>query len=1390
MNSSRVALIVSMVLTMWMNISQSRGMENLKRPLEKVNDVISLAYEARTLMVEADESRTAQVPVTIATFSSNVNSVSFGALKLGQWKDTVVTIINTGTDTLKVSSIISTRSSFAARPSSIAVPPGQSKSDTIRFIADSVGTRNGRIIYVSNDPQGPDTIAVNGYALGIPQLVTPTNNATNQLTTLTFKWNKLDTIATYAIDLGFDSTFASGLVVTNNFTSDTFYNATNLQVDTAYYWRVISKKDNAKLNSSIRVLRTGGPKAFILIKPSNSYASVNVWDEFSWNKSVNAKKYYLEVSTTPTFVAGTFDVFDCDTSTTIRPPVDLVMGTPYFWRVRAVDTLGRERLGIPDTTRILAYRYLVTQDSTFERTVAGEIVLPYSRTLRKENTPYVLRNGNLQVPTGKTFTIRNGTTFRIESARYLQIDGTLKVLGLAGDSVRIVSNNALPARGDWQYIRITANAVKTRYDVGQQYSGGSVIRYAEIAHTSDYAVRIETDSILVERSRIHDVTGAIYNSRNCGVLRSLNMSNSTRASSGGSIYSTGKGCILDSLIVKNSSSYTGSTSVSYYGGAIFISGSNNVVSNSSVSGYVSASSASNCYGGAIYVSGNSNVVSNSAINGYASSNNASYCYGGAIYVAGDSNRVKNITVLGSYTYVPSYYGSYGGGCLITGNYNTISYSLLSGNNANGGNARSGGGLYLSGNGNLVLNSTIINNSAQGSNGGGLTIEGSANNVVGTTVSNNTAGYGGGIYATDPNLRITGCTITNNVASVEGGGVYSARGIYNSIISYNRVTSSSNGGGVFGDPDTIVYCNISGNSGYQLKKNSSSDTQAKNNWWLTRSDVGGIASKIWDKADNSALGYAYYSPILTDESPNTPGKFSSVSQIKLYEDSLYSIPLQRSLGLGDNLYVEVVGADSNKFAKNVTVLFVQDQTNVYSVRPFAEETNDSSATFHFRVSLRPTYKPEDSLRVATGDSLVLYSEDDYSKRMIITIAPIVRGTCQRMLRSNWNLVSWNIDTPNDSAQVIFQGISSNTTVVLGFDSVGRTYSPTLPPGISSLRFVDHLHGYWIKSSKDSVNFVLNGILADPQSAIRLRRGNNLVSYLASQQDSTRNVISPIISKCVRVLGFDGGGLTYDPTLPAGLNTLTLMKPGFGYWIIMADSATLHFPTRPVAAPGVIAGLPGSSNKSVHQVASQLSSKTNEWISVWAMGYKVNGALIPVGTVINFQNIRGVVCGTCTISEKGIIPLTPIYHDDPTTLEDEGCRDDEDVAVVIEGNVVASEVHWTSFGDVIDLNALVTSSDRLSSPVPNKFFVKQNYPNPFNPSTTIEYGLPKLSYVSIKIFNVLGQQVAVLVNSQLARGYHRVVWNTAVGGGVNLTSGIYLVRIEAGEFVETRKMLLLK
>ena len=90
----------------------------------------------------------------------------------------------------------------------------------------------------------------------------------------------------------------------------------------------------------------------------------------------------------------------------------------------------------------------------------------------------------------------------------------------------------------------------------------------------------------------------------------------------------------------------------------------------------------------------------------------------------------------------------------------------------------------------------------------------------------------------------------------------------------------------------------------------------------------------------------------------------------------------------------------------------------------------------------------------------------------------------------------------------------------------------------------------------------------------------------------------------------------------------------------------------------------------------------------------------------------------------------------------------------------------------------------------FALSQNYPNPFNPETRIHYDLPKDSYVTLTIYDILGREVVQLVNKTLDAGYHKTVWNGQDHLGLPVSAGVYFFQIQSNDFVKTQKMILLK
>jgi len=100
-------------------------------------------------------------------------------------------------------------------------------------------------------------------------------------------------------------------------------------------------------------------------------------------------------------------------------------------------------------------------------------------------------------------------------------------------------------------------------------------------------------------------------------------------------------------------------------------------------------------------------------------------------------------------------------------------------------------------------------------------------------------------------------------------------------------------------------------------------------------------------------------------------------------------------------------------------------------------------------------------------------------------------------------------------------------------------------------------------------------------------------------------------------------------------------------------------------------------------------------------------------------------------------------------------------------------------------MVASVQPMTTGLPEGFSLDQNYPNPFNPSTTIRYGLPYHSHVTLAVFNTLGQLVVQLVNGEMEAGFHEVRFD-----GAGLSSGVYIYRMQAETYAVTKTLLLVR
>jgi len=177
--------------------------------------------------------------------------------------------------------------------------------------------------------------------------------------------------------------------------------------------------------------------------------------------------------------------------------------------------------------------------------------------------------------------------------------------------------------------------------------------------------------------------------------------------------------------------------------------------------------------------------------------------------------------------------------------------------------------------------------------------------------------------------------------------------------------------------------------------------------------------------------------------------------------------------------------------------------------------------------------------------------------------------------------------------------------------------------------------------------------------------------------------------------------------------------------------------------------------------------------WA-DYYLNGELINCDLTMDCVDLTGIDFGLCTMA-LGI----GWVNDNCETVS--GC------------DWVADSVDYTvAFFNSMDdcIEACFLASNDVINQLPHAFNLYNNYPNPFNPVTTLRYNLPEDALVNITIYDIMGRIVRTLINSQQNAGFKSIQWNATNDAGSPLSAGLYLYKIQADNFVQIRKMVLLK
>jgi hypothetical protein len=354
--------------------------------------------------------------------------------------------------------------------------------------------------------------------------------------------------------------------------------------------------------------------------------------------------------------------------------------------------------------------------------------------------------------------------------------------------------------------------------------------------------------------------------------------------------------------------------------------------------------------------------------------------------------------------------------------------------------------------------------------------------------------------------------------------------------------------------------------------------------------------------------------------------------------------------------------------------------------------------------------------------------------------------------------------------------------------GQTYIPDY--GINNIGSIDYKQGYQAYMDQ-AATLTVEGAYVDPTTPISLAVGWSMIAYLPGSAMDAATALTSIATQLV--LAKDNAGQTYIPDY--GINNIGQMQPGQGYQVYLDGAGTLTYPV----------GVPAKSNeyllKSLVQ-HFQFTSNTGDNATIVvpeaANPQYSDGSPLGMGDEIGVFTSAGLCCGAVVWNGENI--AITVWGDDSQTPQTDGFTAGDGYHFRVWkmstnteyiANAAFQPGHPGVYGTnnysvvtelITDLN---TSGGYAGALRPTEYRLFANHPNPFNPSTKIRFALPKSGHVIVKIFDLRGKEIQTLVNGRMPEGEHEVEWDAR-----DLPSGIYFCRMEAGGFVDTRKLVLQK
>jgi len=385
-----------------------------------------------------------------------------------------------------------------------------------------------------------------------------------------------------------------------------------------------------------------------------------------------------------------------------------------------------------------------------------------------------------------------------------------------------------------------------------------------------------------------------------------------------------------------------------------------------------------------------------------------------------------------------------------------------------------------------------------------------------------------------------------------------------------------------------------------------------------------------------------------------------------------------------------------------------------------------------------------------------------------------------LTAGWNWISLNVVPEDNTLPVLLESLG-DAALFIGSQSSGTAnyyvdYDvwegglSTLEPGV----------GYHIKM-EESAMLIITGVPVDVSShPISLLEGWNWIGYLPQNPGDVATALESLSDNAIFIGSQSSGTANYYVDYDVWEGGLSTLEPGVGYHLKMSADDILIYPDV----------FDGFSRIAKNKKAVML----NETISDWEFNcsdYEFIGTI--TASIENREDMDGDIIAAFTGDEcRGIAERIYFFLDDRYYY----------IIQVYSNEIDGEELtfkYYDSLNDEIieytesiefENNIIVGDGFKtfaLEKPylIPEAYSLDNAYPNPFNPATTLRFGIPLEGKVSLIIYNLQGREVSTLIEGNMDAGYHSVVWNAD-----SHSSGLYFVKMIAGEYVNTQKLMLVK